>query len=156
MLPLLELCFWFCCRMYWQAGQLKTVQLAYFFTCTLRLFHNVHSVFCRTAAVQYAIVQYKGSGEYGITSSNWIWGNNSKTYWPKKESNASMWLKCRKCMVDMKRNFKSYDVEVIKYAGMATGFTFTTISLNDCVLRRHVVNAFSQQTTTARQNVSSE
>ena len=64
--------------------------------------------------------------------------------------------KCRKCMVDMKRNFKSYDVEVIKYAGMATGFTFTTISLNDCVLRRHVVNAFSQQTTTARQNVSSE
>ena len=106
--------------------------------------------------MQYAIVQYKESGQYGVTSSNWIWGNNKKTYWPKKESNAFTWLKSRKCMVDMKRHFKSFDVELIQYAGIATSFTFTAVSLSDSLLRRHVLNVCWQQTTRARKDVSSE
>ena len=75
-------------------------------------------MFRRTAAAQYAVVRYKEDGQYGVTSSNWICDNGKRTYWPRNKANAFTWLKCRKWVVDMKRHFKTYEIDVIKYAGV--------------------------------------
>ena len=116
--------------------------------CSFFVFY-VYSVARKTGAALYAIVHYKTDGQYGITSTNWLSGDCKKTYWPKKESNACTRLKCRKWMVDMKKHFKSYDVDVLKYAGLLFNLCSDCISIGDLTLPAHVMLVCLQRTTKA-------
>lgn len=87
-------------------------------------------VFCFRLPAQYAIVRYQKDDNYGITSCNWLHENHTMTYWPKKECNAASWLKSRKWMTDVRKHFKAYEVEVVKYAGVLPLFV-AVISVGD-------------------------
>ena len=87
-------------------------------------------VFCFRLPAQYAIVRYQKDDNYGITSCNWLHENHTMTYWPKNECNVASWLKSRKWMTDVRKHFKAYEVEVVKYAGVLPLF-FAVICVGD-------------------------
>ena len=52
-------------------------------------------------------------------------------------------------MVDMKKHFKSYDVDVLKYAGLLFNLCSDCISIGDLTLPAHVMLVCLQRTTKA-------
>lgn len=69
----------------------------------------------------YAVVEFKNHGNMlGVALTAWITEDGENTAWPKKEDNASSWLKTKrvvKSTADLKRNWVMEAITIVCFAG---------------------------------------